>query len=551
MKIGNIQTTALPQKPMKTGYVLYARKSSESEDKQAASIEDQLSVLTRLSHERNLDIRKEFTESMSAKSPNRPVFNEMLEYITKNTIKGIVCWKLNRLFRNPKDEGTIRWLLQNNDIEEIVTPAKIYLEVDSDFLMAVEGAQASRFIKDLRADTLRGIEKKIDNGNAPIVAPAGYRNDTSKPQGMRTIEPDSVHFPIMRQIFDLALTGTYTIKRLFDIALDLGLKNSRGNPLSHTRFYLYISNPIFYTGRYVYGGIVHQGAHKRMITDAEYDLLTDMYKVRVTPRTEDVTRAYNGLLVCSCGRSMTGERHKKHYKNGTDQTFIYYRCSHCRNATSSYISLKSLEAQITAYLSGCSLKQHYVDLYIEWLNEKNNQQKELRDARLIQLERVKTEVIEKIDNLVELYISPFNKDRSLLDDEEFKKRKTKLLIEKQKAIDDVTGLDKQMEQWTELIAKTFQFATKAVEKFTYGTIEDKRAIVRAFGSNLTVDGKQLDIMLRTPFELIQRYVAQDTLIEPMTRSYLTIQTPSSYPIQSRWGDVRESDPLKLPPQGSA
>ena len=532
-------------------YVIYARKSSESEDRQCASIDDQRSVLTRLAQERTLTTQKEFTESMSAKAPGRPVFNEMLEYIKEHNIKGIICWKVDRLFRNPKDEGTIRWLLQNKDIDEIVTPSKIYLEADSDFLMAVEGASASRFIKDLRANTSRGIQAKIDKGFAPVVAPPGYTNDTSKPQGLRTIEPDPIYFPIMRRVFDLALTNNYTIKRLFDMALEMGLKNSRGNSISHTRFYTYISNPIFYTGRYVYGGILHQGTHKRMITDDEYDLLTTIYKPKVLHHTEDTTRAYNGLLTCSCGRFMTGERHIKHYKNGTDQTFIYYRCSHCLNPVPSRISLGSLEDQVRTYLSGCSLKPHYVDLYIEWLNEKNEQQKQLREARRIQLLRAQSEVVEKIDNLLELYISPLNKGRSLLDDTEFAKRKAALLIEKQKAIDNLAGLDKQMDQWNDLTAKTFQFTTKAVEKFTHGTIEDKRAIVQAFGANLTVNGKQLDITIRTPFELIQRYVSQDALIEPMTRSYMTVQTPTLQTLDSTLGGVRELNPSKLPPQGSA
>ena len=86
----------------KITYILYARKSSESEDRQIQSIDDQVNRLEDLATELNLDIKKKYTEAKSAKKPNnRPIFDEMIERIEKGEADGILCWQINRLSRNP------------------------------------------------------------------------------------------------------------------------------------------------------------------------------------------------------------------------------------------------------------------------------------------------------------------------------------------------------------------------------------------------------------------------------------------------------------------
>lgn len=90
-----------------TNYFLYARKSTDVEDKQVRSIDDQLAVLRALAKTEGLTIVEEFIEKQSAKLPGRPIFDQMLTRIEKGEAQGIVCWKLDRLARNPIDGGQI------------------------------------------------------------------------------------------------------------------------------------------------------------------------------------------------------------------------------------------------------------------------------------------------------------------------------------------------------------------------------------------------------------------------------------------------------------
>jgi DNA invertase Pin-like site-specific DNA recombinase len=119
-------------------YIIYARKSSESEDRQVQSIDDQINFLKKLAKDENLEIVKIFFESKSAKTPGRKVFEEMLAFIQNKKASGILCWKLDRLARNPLDGGRIQWLLQERVIEEIKTSDRNYLPDDNALISSEE-----------------------------------------------------------------------------------------------------------------------------------------------------------------------------------------------------------------------------------------------------------------------------------------------------------------------------------------------------------------------------------------------------------------------------
>ena len=100
-------------------YFLYARKSTDVEDKQILSIEAQLSELHEFAKRENLFVLEEFIEKQSAKSPGRPVFNKMLEKIEKAEATGIICWHPDRLARNSVDGGQVIYLIDTGKIKSL------------------------------------------------------------------------------------------------------------------------------------------------------------------------------------------------------------------------------------------------------------------------------------------------------------------------------------------------------------------------------------------------------------------------------------------------
>ena len=117
----------------KLKFGLYARKSSERDDRQVQSIDDQINAMTAKAGHDNIKILETFSESRSAKKPdNRPEFARMIKQIRAGNINAVICWQINRLTRNPTDSGILQQLLQDEVIQCIVTNDRVYLPSDNE-----------------------------------------------------------------------------------------------------------------------------------------------------------------------------------------------------------------------------------------------------------------------------------------------------------------------------------------------------------------------------------------------------------------------------------
>src|SRR6266705_603849 len=324
------------------GYFIYCRKSSEAEDRQVLSIESQTRELEQLAAKLNLPVAAVLTESKSAKDPGRPVFNQMMQRLYRGEAAGIICWKLDRLARNPVDGGSIIWAIKQHGIK-VFTPAQSYGQNDDNtILMYIEFGMAQKYIDDLSRNVKRGLRTKVEKGWYPAVAPAGYLNNRVKDKGEKEIVKDPERFQIVRRIWDLMLTGLYTPPQILKIANDQWgfrsrqLKRLWEKSLSRSGIYYILTNP-FYYGWFEYpnrSGQWHEGKHERMITVEEYDRVQALLGRKGNPRATSHAFAFTGLIRCGdCGAMVTAEekyqlicpecRYKFAYRNKD-------RCSSCQ-----------------------------------------------------------------------------------------------------------------------------------------------------------------------------------------------------------------------------
>src|SRR3989338_1498501 len=194
-------------------YFLYARKSTDVEDKQVLSIEAQLSELRSLAWREGLEIAEEFVEKRSAKMPGRSVFNEMMARIQKGEAQGIVCWKIDRLARNPVDGGQIQWLLQNGNIAHIQTHDRSYYPADNVLMMSVELGMANQYIRDLSVNTARGLRQKARMGIYPGLAPFGYINNPLT----KTVAVHRKNAKLVKKTFAMYATGKVRLENLAEL----------------------------------------------------------------------------------------------------------------------------------------------------------------------------------------------------------------------------------------------------------------------------------------------------------------------------------------------
>jgi site-specific DNA recombinase len=148
-------------------FILYIRKSTDETKRQVLSLDAQMRELRELAKRERLVIVDVVEESRTAKEPGRPLFNEMLDRIENGDANGIIVWDIDRLYRNPADEGRVRWMLQRGIIASIRTQSRCYFPADAGLLIAIEGGRATDFIIHHKRDVARGVHEKLLRGEWP------------------------------------------------------------------------------------------------------------------------------------------------------------------------------------------------------------------------------------------------------------------------------------------------------------------------------------------------------------------------------------------------
>ncbi len=486
-----------------TRYIIYARKSSESEDKQMASIDSQVAELQKLAAELNLNVVEILTESKSAKAPGRPVFNQLMNSIRTAKADGIICWKLNRLARNPVDGGEVSWLLQQEVLKHVQTFGRGYHSSDNVIMMAVELGMANQFIRDLSVDTKRGLRAKAERGWYPTYSTLGYMYNPFKHKGEKEIIEDPERFHLVRKIFDLMLTGAYTPPKILEIATrDWGLRTKAGKKVARSTIYRILNDP-FYYGRFEYpkgSGNWYTGQHTPMISESEYFKVQTLLGNRppTCPKTHDF--AFRGPIVCGeCGALVTAEVKIKNQKNGIRRSYTYYHCTKRKdpNCTQKSVEEKVLGAQIADVLSSIEIPPEFHQWAMGVLREQNEQESLSRKVIISSQKRSYDAVCSKLENLIDLRAS------GEITAEEFTRRRNSLQAEKINLETVINDVHQRVDDWLDTAEKYFSFAEQARDTFEKGDLATRKGILASLGSNLTLKDRKLSVCLPKPLELMR------------------------------------------------
>lgn len=488
---------------MKLKYFIYARKSTESEDRQIHSIDDQFIRLRELAKLEGLEIVQEFYESKSAKEPGRKQFNIMLEQIHKGKAQGILTWKADRLARNPIDGGQIQWMLQNGIIKHIRTFERSYYPTDNVLMMSVEFGMANQFIQDLRVNTSRGMERKAERGWFPSKAPLGYTHNRDKVKGDKEILIDEERFPIVRKLFDLMLTGNYNPSQIHKIAVnEFKLTTSRKGRFSESHIYNLFTNS-FYYGEFEFpknSGNYYEGKHKPMITKEEYDKIQFLLGRKNSIRPKVKNFAYTGMIRCSqCGALITAEEKFKKQKNGNVHHYVYYHCTGRKdpNCKQKSIEQKELEKQIKDIISRISIPKEFIQWAIEVLKEENKKETDFQIQMVKKHEKDYSNCVRKIKELLNMKLE------GLISNEEYISKKQELENERSSIQHLMNTTDSMANDWIQKTEKLFDFGNRAIEIFENGDLQQKRELLQILDSNLQLGNKKLSIQVEKPIIYLQ------------------------------------------------
>ena len=101
-------------------YVLYARKSTEQDERQTQSIGSQKTRAVEIAERNGRQIVDTLEESKSAKEPGRPIFGELIRRIDAGEIDGVIAWHPDRLARNEIDAAAITFRIRKGKLKELI-----------------------------------------------------------------------------------------------------------------------------------------------------------------------------------------------------------------------------------------------------------------------------------------------------------------------------------------------------------------------------------------------------------------------------------------------
>lgn len=500
-------------KPKASRYILYARKSTESEDRQVASIESQVDVMKKVAKDYSLNVVEVMSEAGSGFKTGRKVFNSMLEKIERGDADGIVVWKLSRLSRNPDDAGRIMGMLQREQIKHIRTTDRNWLPTDNVLMMYVEFGLTNQFSRDLRADTKRGLEQKAERGWYPGASlPLGYRHAQYKKLGQDEILPNE-KFGLVQKGLRWVASNECTPTEAQDRLIALGLIGKKGEALPTSTWYEILVNPL-YAGQFEYpagSGTMYPSKAEKAIEWDEHEAILVRLGLKLKTRPKTHFMPYTGLMYCGeCGCSITASKHKKVQKNGNVHHYTHYHCTKRKaKCSQSVVQIVDLEEQYKDLLASIEIPESFHQWAIEEIKKDQERYIAERGQSTEVARRNYDEVVKKLDNLIEKYIE------GKVPEEYYNRKLSEYETEKKTCKGLIDAIDNRIDERIKELDEDLGFASTAYARFRKGDEYERREIMLQLGSNLSLFDGVLGVTLRKPLKQVQNLVKEVKVVAKM------------------------------------
>ena len=377
-------------------YIIYCRKSSEEDNRQAQSLDTQKTTLLKYAHDNKLNFICIYEESKSAKDENnRLYFDDMLSKIKSGEANAILVQHLDRLSRNRIDTGELIKLFQDGNLKEIRTPYKANNTIYDLFSMDYEFLNAIHYSARLSIRVKEGIETKLRKGEFPGPPKLGYITVNKK----HTPDPERIHY--IKQIFDLYTTNRTSIELIANTMFDKGFRTLSGKKV-YPSTVARIIQEVFYTGKFSYRGKIYQGIHKGIISDEQFKLANDIRLGRNKPKPiTSLDFLYRGFLKCdNCGCSMTATLKKGKY--------VYYFCTNGKNICDqhkNYLGEEDLNPKIVDVFDKFITDRDLANESLEIYKEQTLREYKDKIATKKSLEANVEALNDKLDKLLDTYLA--------------------------------------------------------------------------------------------------------------------------------------------------
>lgn len=458
---------------MKDKTIIYYRKSTDRDDKQANSLQHQLNNCRRTAEFNNLVIHKEIGESKSAKTEfTREWFNELIKLCKTWKIAYIIIDEPKRLSRNNIDTSRIIDLLDKKQIKWILATSREYRSDNSrdKFLLQLDLSLSKMDNEDRSKDVKDKMITAFKRWQWVWKAPIWYKNITIK-KGHKDIIIDENVAPFIKKAFELR-NSWYSFTKIQDYLYDSWVKSSVWTKIWLEQVRKILSNS-FYMWIMKWGWLEVKGNHKPLITKLDY-LKANNIKKPVVHTYKNRVYKLAWVIKDESKMSMCWYTKKWH---------IYYHQWKNSNHTIN-ISEKLIFSKFWEYIENSKL-DNWIKKITLWML------KDMYDKLIEKTESETNNIKSKIKHLE-------TRKESLVDS--FLDRDIEKTLYKKKLLD----IEIEIEKLSKKLQPTSQINTKRLKKIKYGSelfvnlywsyskvkIEEKVNILKSFRSELLISTKK-------------------------------------------------------------
>ncbi len=306
--------------------IIYVRVSTDEQSEKGYSLQHQEDRLRQYCKFQNIEIAGFYKEDHSAKSFERPAFNELLAFLKKN--KGsanlLLFLKWDRFSRNAGDAYMMINRLSKLGVEPQAIEQPLDLNIPENKIMLAFYLAAPEVENDRRSlNVIAGMRRAMKDGRYVTVAPKGYKNARNELNKPIIVPGKDAH--LVKWMFEEVAKGVYTVKDVWRMVKKKGFDIGRSNT-----WYL-LRNP-FYCGKIFIPAYKDEpamlvpGLHEPIISEELFyevqDVLDGRKRKTVSKYTAKKELPLRGYLGCPvCGRNLTGSASK-----GRKERYFYYHC---------------------------------------------------------------------------------------------------------------------------------------------------------------------------------------------------------------------------------
>ncbi len=465
-----------------TNAIISARVSTREQAEEGYSLQAQLKLAIDYAERQGFNVvdRYIFSESASGKQ-YRKEFNKMMDAVKKTKTPVLICEKVDRITRHPKDSLMLNDWLDEDETRQLhfVKQGLIlhkYAKSNEIFNWDMQVAQARFISNNISEEVLKGFDQKAYEGWSPASRKRGYK--TTGETGKKTWAIDTSEqseAPYIKQAFKLYNTGHYTVVSLSRHLATLGYKpNGKAIPKNSLHSVL---TDCFYCGEFMWKGKHYpNGKHEPLISKNLFHSVQDRLGRKVAGKYRKHNFLLKGMCTCAeCGRSIVGERQKGNH---------YYKCTRYNTPCTQRKCTREevLEEQIGKLMAELQCNDKRL---LKWVskalratnkpqaNQRKQQVKKLQAQELVIDNRMSEAYDDKVDGKIteEFYVKKHN---------EYSKELTQIRVDIEKLKNK-----KQSKQYS--YSHIFELAQTGAERYLNSTnVEVKREALQTVFSNLQI-----------------------------------------------------------------